>query len=405
MISFDEAQRIILARAVRGARTVRIPVTEAVGFVLAERIVSEIDMPPFNKAAMDGFAFRHADAVPGAEMRVVGTVAAGDHPTVKLGSGECVTIMTGAAVPADADTVIPVEDTSVERLSPTEKIERVRFRRIPDRSMHIAPHGEDMRRGDVALEEGVLVNHQEVAILATLGRTEVQVHGAPTIAFAATGEELVTPGTLLGSGQIYNSNAYTLESQIRRAGGVPHPLGVIRDDADDLREKIGAGLNTDLLLLSGGVSMGKYDLVPGVLQELGVEIIFHKLRVKPAKPVLFGMRGETMVFGLPGNPVSTLYAFDLYVAPAIRCYQHHPEPGTRRYSGTLTAPVTNKTDRMLLLPCVWSWTEGTYQLAPISTHGSADIFAISGANAVAMIPAGAASVPQGRQACFLKLYE
>ncbi|MCK4304686.1 MAG: molybdopterin molybdotransferase MoeA [Candidatus Eisenbacteria sp.] len=415
MISFEEAQRTILERAVKGTATADLPIAEATGYVLAERIESGIDMPPFDKSAMDGFAFRHDEHTSVNAFRIVATIAAGDRPGAQIGRGECARIMTGAPVPAEADTVIPVEDTSL--LDSREGIpdsgdpvaggngERVRFHSIPSKGAHIALHGEDIRAGNTALDKGHLIQHLEVAVLAAVGRRTVKVYAGPSIAFAATGEELVEPGSELGPGQIYNSNASALRSQILAAKATPHSLGVVQDKADDLRHKIAEGLRYDMLLLSGGVSMGKYDLVPDVLRKLGVEIIFHKLLVKPAKPTLFGVKGKTMVFGLPGNPVSTVYAFDQYVAPAIRVFRRHPKPQAIHYCGKLTEAVNKKTGRLLLLPCVCEWVDGQCMLTPLANHGSADIFSIAGANAIGIIPSEMKGVEKGTVVNFRKLYE
>ncbi len=397
-VSFEEAQQIILERAIAGTRIVEVPVASASGSVLAEEVRSPLDMPPFNKAAMDGFAFQWADAEESDTFRIVATVAAGDAPGGSLQSGECIRIMTGAPVPLPADTVVPVEETSLL------EEDRVKFHDVPARGMHIALQAEDIRTGDVAVKAGHRIQHQDVAILAAVGRCTVKVYDDPTIAFAATGEELVEPGTPLKPGQIYNSNASCLRSQILRARGRPHPLGTLRDDPQELRDSILAGLEHDMLILSGGVSMGTFDYVPEVFRSLGVEILFHQLLVKPAKPTLFGVRDSTLVFGLPGNPVSTLYAFDQYVALAIRVFQRHPQPQTTHYRGELTQSTSGAGNRLLLVPCVCDWAGDHYLLTPLGHHGSADIFAISGANALALIPAGIDEVRRGQMVSFRKLY-
>lgn len=408
MISFDEAQRTVLDRAVQGAETVDLPVFETVGHVLAERIQSIIDMPAFNRASMDGFVFRHADHAQGDIFRIAGTIAAGSHWQKQLARGECVQIMTGAPIPAQADTVIPVEETSLLDAmvdAEAQGSDRVRFHSIPPRGAHVAVQGEDVRVGDTVLDTGHLIRPQGVSILAGMGRRSVKVYRGPSIAFAATGEELVEPGKHLGRDQIYNSNAYCVWSQILLAKARPHYLGVIRDNTTELRKKISKGLKHDMLVLSGGVSMGKLDFVPEVFEELGVEIFFRKLLVKPGKPTVFGMRGKTLVFGLPGNPVSTLYAFDQYVTPAIRAFRRHPQPQPARYTGELTETVTKKDGRLLLVPCLSEWRDGTYLLTPLQTHGSADIFHVAGADVLAIIPAGIEEAKKGEVVGFRKLCE
>jgi molybdopterin molybdotransferase len=404
-VAFEEALRIILEKAVSGRETVEVSVVESLGYVLAEDIVSEIDMPGFDRAAMDGFAYRHADASLGDTFEVIGIVAAGEAPEIALGRNECVQIMTGAPVPFGADTVIKVEQTAPQGEEKSNAIQQVRILSNPSLGANIAFKGEDVSAGSRALDAGRMIRSQEVAILSALGRQKVRVYPGPRIAFAATGEELVEPGRELQLGQIYNSNAYCLWSQVLGAKGIPHSLGVIRDNREDLRQKIGEGLQHDILVLSGGVSMGQFDLVPEVLAELGVEIVFHRLRVKPGQPTLFGVRGKTLVFGLPGNPVATLYAFDQYVAPAIRLFRHHPQPRATPFQGELTRTVRTKPGFLYLVPCVTAWREGRYLLTPLKPHGSADIFSVSGADALALIPAEAGHVDQGQTVTFHRLFE
>lgn len=398
LMTFEDAQQLVLKHAVAGLRTRAIAVTEAYGHVLAEPVTSQIEMPAFDKAAMDGFAFRHADPTADAVYAVVGTVAAGDAPGLTLRAGECARIMTGAPVPAPADTVIPVEETRMIA------DERVKFITVPERGAHVAVRGEDVRCGDVVLRAGQLLRHQEVAILAAMGATEAVVHAEPSVAFAATGEELVEPGGELRPGQIFNSNAPCISSQIGAAKGVPYYLGIIRDNEEDLRAKIAEGLKHDILVLSGGVSMGKFDFVPGIFRELGVEIMVEKLLVKPGRPTVFGKRGDTLVFGLPGNPVSTLYAFDQFVAPTMRVFRHHPQPQALHYRGELAETVRKKAGRLLLLPCTCEWHQNRYLLNPIIAHGSADIFSIAGADALALIPAGVERVEKGKTVGFRRLF-
>jgi molybdopterin molybdotransferase len=215
---------------------------------------------------------------------------------------------------------------------------------------------------------------------------------------------LVEPGKKLEPGQIYNSNAYSLWSQVLEAKAEPHYLGVIRDNRKDLRQKIRKGLQRDVLVLSGGVSAGRFDLVPEILSELGVEILFRRLRVKPGQPTLFGVRGDTLVFGLPGNPIATLYAFDQYVAPAIRVFRRHPQPLATSFKGELTDKVRTKAGSLYLIPCVSEWRGEKWYLTPLKPHGSADIFGIAGADALALIPAEVEQVEEGETVSFHKLY-
>jgi molybdopterin molybdotransferase len=398
-VEYEEARRLILERVVSGHISEGVPIVQSLGYVLAEDVRSPINMPAFNRAAMDGFAFRHAETDETDTFAIKATLAAGEASEVEIGHGECVQIMTGAPVPEGADTVIPVEKTEIVKEG------KARFLAVPSRGMNIAFKGEDVRVGKKVLETGQLIRSQEIAVLAALGRQSVRIYAGPRVAFAATGEELVEPGGKLQPGRIYNSNAYSLWSQILRAGAKPIYLGVIRDTRKDLRQKLRKGLQSDILILSGGVSMGRFDLVPEILAEFHVEILFSRLLVKPGQPTVFGVRGETLVFGLPGNPIATLYAFDQYVAPAVRKFRRHPHPLPTRYQGELTESVRTKAGFVYLVPCVSEWRAGKYRLTPFKPHGSADIFAIAGADALALIPSEVEQAEKGERVSFHKLYE
>jgi len=408
-LRFEEAVAEILAHSRPGGREIVLPIAESAGFVLAEEIVSDLDLPPFDRAAMDGFAFRHADldgACASRGFRIAGTVPAGEAaPRPVLAPGECVKIMTGASLPPGADTVIAVEETS----GYGNEGEQVVFQRVPERGGNIAPRGQDLRAGAVMLRPGRLLQPAEIALLATAGRHTVRVHAGPTIAFSATGEELREPGEALPPGCIRNSNAYNLWSQILIARARPRYLGILRDRPDELRRAIASGLAEDFLILSGGVSMGEFDLVPGILEELGVELRFRKLFVRPGQPTVFGVRraGEhtTLVFGLPGNPVSTLLSFDQYVAPAVRVFRHHPQPLATLYRGTLLESVRKREGFRTLVPCISRWNDDRFELTPLRLHGSADLAAASGMDAIGFAPEPGTETPAGTVIGFRKLHE
>ena len=401
-LSFAEAVTTILDHSLHGQRVVTVPISEAAGWVLAEEFRADLDMPTFQRAAMDGFAFRHSDSEGRDAFRIVDTVAAGDLKQVRLGQGECVRIMTGAPVPDDADTVIPVEETHASG-------DTVRFRSIPSRGSHIAPRGQDVHEGQVVLQDGCVLRPQEIAILASVGRRSVPVYAGPSIAFAATGDELVEPGEPLRPGCIRNANAYSLWSQILTARATPHYLGILRDRPEPLREKIAEGLEHDFLILSGGVSMGEFDLVPQVLEELDVRILFRRLLVRPGQPTVFGVHEtegrRTLVFGLPGNPISTLLSFDQYVAPAVRVFRGHPQPLVPVQQGELTQTVRKRAGFLTLIPCISRWSDRRYRLDPLRFHGSADIYAITGADAVAYLPVGVEEALAGTIVDFRKMYQ
>lgn len=412
MLSYEEGIDVILAHSTAGESVLDLPIEGAMGFVLAADVRADLDAPAFNRAAMDGFAFRHADASAGVRFRIGAVIAAGDSPSIQLAAGECVKIMTGAPVPEGADTIIPVEDTSAyggagkaSFTADSEPGDFVQFHSVPPRDSHIAPRGQDVHRGQTVLRTGDLIRAQEIAILAALGQRNARVFGGPAIAFCATGDEIVEPGESLRPGQVRNSNAYTLWSQILAARAEPHYLGIAPDRGAGLHEKIRAGLDRDILIISGGISEGEFDLVPQALIEAGVEIRFRKLRVRPGRPVLFGTRGRTLVFGLPGNPISTLIAFDQYVLPAVRVFRHHPRPRGAVLAGRLERSIASPAGWLTFVACTSEWRDGGYHLEPHLTHGSADIFAISQADAIALIPADVTVVAAGETVAFRKLYE
>ncbi|MFH1278906.1 MAG: gephyrin-like molybdotransferase Glp [Candidatus Eisenbacteria bacterium] len=396
MTTFDEAIRIIGEKSVEGDRTAEIEITAATGYVLAEEVVSDIDMPRFDRAMMDGFAIRRSDSPVRSFHRIVGTISAGDSLSVPLAEGECARIMTGAPLPEAADTVVPQEESE-------EEGEWVRFMRLPPRGAHISPMGEDVRAGDVVLRRGTLLGPPGIGILAAAGRQTARVFAPPAVAFAATGEELVEPGEVLGPGRIWNSNAYMLQSQIAEARALPHYLGIARDREDDLRAKVTEGLGYDMLVISGGVSMGRCDLVPPLLAECGVRVFFRHVRVKPGYPTLFGARGKTLVFGLAGNPIATLFGFELYVRPVIRAFLRHPKPLAAFLRGELTESVTKREGRTSLAPCICEREDGRFLLTPIRTHGSADLFAVAGADSIAVLPEEKGTMGKGAVVRFCRI--
>ncbi|MBU1698928.1 MAG: molybdopterin molybdotransferase MoeA [Candidatus Eisenbacteria bacterium] len=403
MTTFRDALRIIFENSVQGLNRIEKDITQTAGFILAEEIESDIDMPDFNRAMMDGYAFRRADVVEGGRLVIAGTIAAGDRAGYRLAPGECVRIMTGAPVPDSADTVIPFEQAFEEGEDREADGASVLFQSIPFLGQHISPKGEDLRRGQQVLPEGHLLGAQEIAILAAVGRRSVKIWAPPVVAYMGTGNELVEPGEPLPAGKIRNSNAYAIGAQIAGTGAVPQYLGIALDDEDDLQNKIGQGLESDFLLLSGGVSRGRYDLVPGILSHMGVEIYFRRLQVQPGHPTLFGMKDHTAVFGLPGNPIATFFAFELYVAPVLRHFQHHPKPDSICYHGVLTGAVSKKSGKTHLIPCVSEWRSGEFYITPMRTNGSADIFSIAGADAIGIIPPDAGSLEVGDRIPFCRL--
>jgi molybdopterin molybdotransferase len=310
-ISFEEARRIELA-TVAEQPVEHVSLDEAQGRTLAVAIDSRDTIPPFDNSAMDGYAVRAADVqdVP-VTLPVAGQVPAGTSPERAVAPGSCVQIMTGAPVPEGADAVVPVEWTEQAGDG------RIRVRRAPEAGQYVRPAGQDVRAGERVIDAGQVVTPPVVGMLATLGYAEVAVRVPPRIAAIATGDELVEVDRALGPGQIRNSNGHALAAQVRSAGAGALPPLLARDDKADIRRIIEKALSADVLLFSGGVSVGEYDLVKQVLDAMGMELYFWKVRQRPGKPLAFGVLQGKPVFGLPGNPVSSAMCFEQHVRPAL----------------------------------------------------------------------------------------
>ncbi|MBP1766094.1 MAG: molybdenum cofactor synthesis domain [Candidatus Aminicenantes bacterium] len=314
MIDYADALRRVVARA-KPLPAESVPLTGSLGRTLAQNIRARAPIPPFAKATMDGYAVKAADTRPAeagrpVTLEVVEDLPAGRISRKALGSGQSVRIMTGAPLPRGADAVVMVEDTEkagflvkiIRAVSPGDNIGRA---------------GEDLEKGDLILEKGELIGPAEVGMLAALGLASVRVVRRPKLAVIATGDEIVEPGEKAGPGRIWNSNGYSLLSLALEAGTEARYLGIARDRASQLERKIQKAKDADILAISGGVSVGDYDLVKEELRRLGVRPVFWQLRIKPGKPTFFGVRGRQLVFGLPGNPTSAMVMFHLFVRPAI----------------------------------------------------------------------------------------
>lgn len=398
MLTVEEA----LAEIVRHSSPIAAeaaPLQAALGRALAEDVTSGIDSPPFDKALMDGFAVRSAETAAGsANLAVIGTVTAGQVPSREVGAGQAIRIMTGAPMPPGADAVVPIEKTT-----PGATSDNVRVSIAVRAGANVLYRGESMKTGERVYAAGHVLRPQDLGVLAELGVATVPVRRRPRVAILATGDELVRPADTPGPGQIRNSNESLLVGLAAAAGCEPVPLGIARDVKVELRAGIDAGLACDLLLLSGGVSAGDLDLVPTVLREAGVLQVFHKVNVKPGKPVYFGVRNavrgmtsdntphselptpHALIFGLPGNPVSTLVCFELFAKTAIRRLLGIGPPGPRPIAGTLTTPYENRGDRPTHHPAkIVVSDDGRLTVAPVRWAGSGDLRATAEANGVAV---------------------
>ena len=378
MLDPDEALALVL-ELVRPRPAVEATLAHARGLVLAEAVSSDRDHPPFNRAMMDGYAVRLADA--GAEVRLAGEVAAGQASSVTVEDGACVAIMTGAPCPPGAEAVVKIEDTrrDGDRVTLPAKIGAGR---------HIAPRGCECEAGRTVLEPGTRVTPLATAVLASVDRQSVSVIRAPTTAVITTGSELVGPEQQTSQAQIRDSNGPMLAAQVQRLGVCP-PARVLH--AADTMESLAAALeqaaDADVVMLSGGVSMGRYDLVPAALEAHGVVLALHKVTQKPGKPLLFGHLGERTFFGLPGNPLSSHFCFFRYVAPTLRAMAGlRVQTGYRR--ARLTAPLQTSGWRMSFLLARVDEEPDGLRVTPLPGKGSADIFTAPAANAYLRVPPG-----------------
>jgi molybdopterin molybdotransferase len=320
LISVDEAQRIVLERAKR-LDSERVPIERAAARVLAEPVAALVDLPPFPSSAMDGYALRSADtADPSTRLPIVARIAAGSPTDRALAPGEAMAISTGGAVPEGADAVVPLElvEESDEAIGVPEPVAQ---------GANVRERAGDVSAGDIVLEPGARLGPAQVAALAAAGVSEVQCSKRPRVGILVTGSELRQPGEPLNAGEIYESNGVLLATALQLAGAVPAQLGVVADDADEHERAMErALLGFDMLITSGGASVGPHDLVRATQAKLRVEELFWGVSVKPGKPVAFGVRRDHLVFNLPGNPVSVLVTFELFVRPAVNVLLGVPDP-------------------------------------------------------------------------------
>jgi molybdopterin molybdotransferase len=394
LLTMEGAQRLILER-VQALPVEHVPLEAATGRVLAEPAGAVVDLPPFASSAMDGFALRAADTP--ATLPVVARIAAGRPAERELRAGEAMAIATGGVVPDGADAVIPLEyvvehDNSIELADPVASGANVR------------PRGGDVRAGEPVVEAGTRLGPAQVGALAAAGIAEVPCAAQPRAAVLATGTELRRPGEPLGPGEVYEANGLILASQLASAGALVERLAVVADDEDAHREALACGLEHDVLVTSGGVSVGPHDLVRRIEAELGVEEVFWRVAVKPGKPVSFGVRGSTLVFGLPGNPVSSLVGFELFVRPAVLALQGHGDPMPRFEPGRLGADVQRNPQRDELVRArSRASDDGTLVLDPLGGQESHMIARAAGADALVLLPRGEGRLEAGAAVRYLRL--
>ena len=393
LLSIDEALARVLAQ-VRPLESEPVSVAEAAGRVLAEDVAALIDLPPFPSSAMDGFAIR-AEDVPG-ELPVVFRIAAGVPAERPLEAGEAMQISTGGTVPAGANAVVPIEnvvenDNSVQVPDPV------------DAGAHIRPTGGDVRAGEALLAAGTVLGAAQIGALAAAGVAEVSCSRRPRVVVLSTGTELRAPGEALGPGQIYESNGPMLAAAFEAAGALVDRIGPVADDEEEHRRALEWGLEADVLVTSGGVSVGPHDLVRRILGELGVEEDFWRVAVKPGKPLAFATRGATLVFGLPGNPVSALVGVELFVRPALRALQGDSRPGPNYATARLAASVRRNAARDELVRARTARDADETVLEPVSGQESHMIARAAAADALVLVLAGEGEVAAGELVRYLPL--
>jgi molybdopterin molybdotransferase len=362
--------------------------SNAQGLYLGDDVLADVDSPPFDKALMDGYAVLASDITnPPIELKVIEEVTAGRVPQQTVSSGEATRIMTGAPIPGGADCVIKVEET--ETLDNAARVRILADSAVAEQNL--IRQATSMKSGDVVLPGGRLLRAQELAALAEMGTHRVVAHRQPSVAVLATGDELVAVDQIPGPGQIRNSNETMLAAQIQRAGAISNCLGVAKDEREHLRARISEGLKHDVLLLSGGVSAGKLDLVPSELEHAGVTQVFHKVQVKPGKPIWFGVLRQAKhvcyVFGLPGNPVSSMVCFELFVRSALRQLMGDRNPDPKRCSARLTHSHSHKDSRETFFPAFVDESSNRFEVTLMKWHGSSDLQCTTNANAMAVFPA------------------
>jgi molybdopterin molybdotransferase len=392
MISVGNAINMILSD-VHPLGTERIALQQALGRALYESVQANRDVPPFRNAAMDGYAVRGADMDTAAAhapvvLRILETVQAGSIAHHSVTPGTAIQIMTGSPMPEGADTVVRVEDTQ-------EHNGEVHILTRADTGANVRHPGEDMRKGDTVLTAGRALRPADIGLLASLGIAIVQVRRRPTVAILATGDELVELGQALAPGQIFNSNAYTLAAAVEEAGAIPRILGIARDTPEATRAAFADALLADVVLSTGGVSMGMFDLVRQTVASLGVVERFWKVAQRPGQPLLFGVGDRTPVFGLPGNPVSSLVCFYLYVRPALRAMQGLTRLHLPVVSATAVESVRTAEGLTAFVRCTLEGEPGSYRARPTGSQGSHVLRSLSLGDALLISPPGIHTIDAG----------
>jgi molybdopterin molybdotransferase len=373
------------------------PILDCLGQVLAEDIYSPINVPPMDNTAMDGYAVRSSDTLGASQqspklLQVIDTVPAGSITKKRITTGMAVRIMTGAPIPSGADSVVRFEDT--DESPRKETITEIGILREVKAGADIRRTAEDIAQGSLVLTAGTVIRPSEVGVLASLGRSTVKVFRRPVVAILATGNELVDINQLLTPGKIYNSNSYSIAAQVRHYGGIPQIIGVSLDTEDSLVAKIGMALNSDMLITTGGVSMGDYDVVKDILAREG-EIVFWQVRMKPGKPLAFGRIKEVPHLGLPGNPVSSMITFELFARPAILKMMGKKDLSKPTVEAVIENPMVNSDGRRIFARAVVTKRNGHYFARLTGPQGSGILTSMTLANGLVIVPEDKTNVANG----------
>lgn len=385
MIPFQEAYNIVVSKTNPLGNTEKVELSQSIGRVLAHDVVSDINMPPFRKTAVDGYACRMSDI--GGSLEIIEVIPAGVTPIKTIGKGQCSKIMTGAPIPSGADCVLMIEDT---RIIGDNRIELIG----KSTKANICELGEDIRIGDLSIEKGITILPKHIAIMAALGCHRPIVAVKPIVSILPTGDELVEPNIKPTGSQIRNSNGHQLISQVVNCGAEPFYNGIVGDTKEATYKAISEALGkSDVIILTGGVSMGDFDFVPEIMERLGVQIHFDRIAVQPGKPTTFGTLGNKLIFGLPGNPVSSFIQFELLVKPALlkmmNCNKINPLQ--------IKVPIgieyrRKRSERLAFVPVEISEQN---EAIPVDYHGSAHIFALAKANGIISVPIGVDIIEKG----------
>ena len=394
MIQVQEALDKILTK-IQFKGVEKVSLDQALGRVLTEDVVSRINNPPLDNSAMDGYALIAKDiesATPEnpVKLEMVEEIAAGYTAKGTLKPGQTMRIMTGAPIPPGADAVLMQEDTQkdgdsilcLDRADVEENIRRA---------------GEDIKIGESVLKKGTTLSPAHIGMLAVIGRSQIAVGQRPTVAILSTGDEILELDETPEGPQIFNSNGHMLAAQIKSAGGIPVYLGIAKDTEEDLMEKFAWALKADIVVSSGGVSVGDYDLVKSTLQKMGQEMLFWKVAMKPGKPLAFGRIGKTPIFGLPGNPVSSFVSFEQFVRPSLRKVLGCSDLSHKTVQAKLTRTIHKKPGRLHFLSSIVSWADGEYTVTPAGEQGSGILKSAANANGLLIFPLEAEEIKQGQE--------